>query len=80
MKINKTILCKEKGIHLIQIFEDEWILKKEIVKSIIKNSLGIIEQKIYGRKTIIKEIINNEEVKDFININHIQGYVSASVK
>ena len=25
--------CEEKGIRLIQIFEDEWIFKQEIVKS-----------------------------------------------
>ena len=67
--------CKEKGIQLIHIFEDEWINKQEIVKSIIKNKLGLTETKIYARKCLIKNI-NNKEATDFLNDNHVQGRIN----
>lgn len=35
----KTNLCKEKKVRLIHIFEDEWINKQEIVKSMLMNIL-----------------------------------------
>ena len=37
--LNKLIKCNEKGIRLIQIFEDEWIEKQEIVLKKIKHIL-----------------------------------------
>ena len=69
--LNKTNLCKEKGIELIHIFEDEWIHKQDIVKSIIKNKLGLIENKIYARECIIKEV-GKEEALLFLMNNHLQ--------
>ncbi|MFW6281427.1 MAG: DUF7487 domain-containing protein [bacterium] len=76
---NKTKEAKEKGIHLIHVFEDEWRDKKEIVKSRIKAKLGIFDEKIYARKCIIKET-NYTETKKFLNENHIQGNAKGSIK
>lgn len=70
--INKTKKCLEKGIKLIHIFEDEWLFKKEIVKSRIKHILGISENKIFARKCEIKEITLNDKIL-FLEQNHIQG-------
>jgi hypothetical protein len=77
--LEKTIKCNNLGIGLVHIFEDEWIYKKEIVKSIIKNKLNISENKIYARKCIIKEV-STPESKKFLDENHIQGNVNSSVK
>ncbi len=77
--LNKSLECKEKDISLIHIFEDEWKFKKEIVKSIITNRLGCIENKIYARKCIIKEVSSND-AKHFLNINHIQGFAASTYK
>jgi hypothetical protein len=77
--INKYKKCYEQGYKLIQIFEDEWLEKREIVKSIIKNSLNIFDKIIYGRKCIIKEIDNNM-CKKFIDENHIQGHHNSKIK
>jgi hypothetical protein len=75
--ISKTKLANEKGIKLIHIFEDEWIYKQEIVKSRLLNLLKQTPNKIYGRKCIIKELTNNE-CKEFLIKNHLQGYTSAT--
>jgi len=77
--LNKTELANAKGIQLLHIFEDEWVYKSDIVKSIIKAKLGLIENKIFGRKCIIKEITSKES-KEFLNKNHIQGNVNASIR
>lgn len=70
--LEKTIRCKEKGVRLIHIFEDEWMYKQDIVKSRIKNILHKIEEKIYARKCIIKEL-DKKTTNEFIEKNHIQG-------
>lgn len=56
--LNKTEKCIEKGIGLIQIFEDEWNDKKEIVLNKLLHifNIDIGLPKIMGRKCIIKEI------------------------
>ena len=39
--LNKTIECHNLGYKLIHIFEDEWILKKDLVKNKLKHLLKI---------------------------------------
>jgi hypothetical protein len=77
--LNKTELCEKENIQLLHIFEDEWVNKKEIVKSIIKSKLGIVENKIFARKCIIKEI-DAKTSKEFLESNHIQGNLYSKVK
>jgi hypothetical protein len=78
--LDKTELCEKQNIQLLHIFEDEWIFKRDIVKSIINNKLGVSHNKIYARKTEIREISDNKIVSDFLNNNHIQGFVGSKVK
>jgi hypothetical protein len=75
--LDKTERCEALGIHLIHIFEDEWLYKKEIVKSRILNILGKTQYRIFARKCKIKEI-TGLEASEFINENHIQGNIPAS--
>jgi hypothetical protein len=76
---DKLLLCNEKGITLIQIWEDDWILKKEIVKSILSNKLNqSLFNRIFARKCLIKEVTKSEE-KSFLEDNHLQGYNSSTV-
>lgn len=77
--LNKTLECESKGIRLIHIFEDEWLFKKDIVKSRIKNLLNKNENKIFARKCTIK-VINPSESNCFLENNHIQGKDNSSVK
>ena len=66
----KKIKSKEKWINLIHIWEDEWINKQDIVKSMIRNRLWL-SKKIFARKTKIVEIPFSIYAK-FCNENHIQ--------
>lgn len=76
--LKKSEACKNVGIQLIHIWEDDWIYKQDIVKSMICNQLGLIKEKIYARKCQIK-IVNTKEKSNFLNTNHIQGTSNSSV-
>jgi len=77
--VNKVNVAESKGLHLIHIFEDEWVEKNEIVKSILKSKLNLIENKIYARKCVIKEV-GAKQSKIFLNKNHLQGSVNSKIK
>ena len=71
--LTKTNMCNKKGIDLIHVFEDDWLYKKEIVKSMIASRLGVYKEKIFARKCQIKEI-EKDQAKIFFNENHLQGF------
>ncbi len=76
----KTEECKKLGIRLIHIFGDEWLFKSNIVKSRLKQILGVNKSKrIHGRKCIIKEIEPSIKNK-FLEEYHIQGKDSSRIK
>ena len=70
--LNKTLEAQSKNIHLIHIFEDDWFYKQDIIKSRIKNLLGCIDNKIYARNCVVKDV-SNTEANEFLITNHIQG-------
>ncbi|MCK9417065.1 hypothetical protein M0Q97_10445 [Candidatus Dojkabacteria bacterium] len=78
--LNKTELCEQQGIQLIHIYEDDWLYKQNIVKSMILNKLGKTPNKIFARKCEIKEITDNKLIRTFLNDNHIQGFVGSKIK
>ncbi|MCK9417109.1 hypothetical protein M0Q97_10675 [Candidatus Dojkabacteria bacterium] len=78
--LNKTELCEQQGIQLIHIYEDDWLYKNNIIKSMILNKLGKIENKFFARKCEIKEITDNKLIRSFLDENHIQGFVGSKIK
>lgn len=75
--LSKTNMCVKKNIHLIHIFENEWLYKQDIVKSRLKNLLGI-GKKVYARKCIVKNI-DSKTANIFFATNHIQGVASSKI-
>ena len=76
--MDKTLECEKQGIRLIHVFENEWIDKRDIVKSKLLNILGKHKESIYARKCSIK-IPTKKEKLNFLNENHIQGNDSSSI-
>jgi hypothetical protein len=58
---------------LIQIWEDDWLYKKDIIKSIISNKLGI-GKRIYARKCKVDFINNCDEFLEDNHLNVITDY------
>lgn len=76
---NKYTRCKELGIQLIQIWEDDWNLRRPIIEKTIAHKLNVNHNnKIYARKTTA-EYISYQEAYDFLENNHIQGGITGTV-
>jgi hypothetical protein len=73
---DKYNISKENNINLIQIWEDEWKYKRDIVKSRLSNKLKYTSKNIYSRKCVIKNL-SSKEAKDFLNKNHLQGFLAS---
>ena len=74
----KADLASNAGINLIQIFEDELKIKKEIVLSRLKNLLNLNEDKVFARQCLVKEIKSNIK-STFLENYHIQGNSNTSI-
>jgi hypothetical protein len=77
---NKYDLCKQKGIRLITIFEDEWLHARNIVENKLKRIILGPDNvdKVFARKCYIKQI-SSAQKKDFLNSHHIQGDGPSSI-
>ena len=67
----KTEIAEKNGIHLIHIFETEWLYRQDLIKNRIKMLLGKVPS-VYGRNCEVREL-SVQERKDFINTWHMQG-------
>lgn len=76
---NKTKECQERGIQLFHIFSDEWKLKKNIVKSMIRHRLGKTENKIRASKCKLVPINSKSIIEDFFESNHISDNAQSNI-
>lgn len=75
---DKFIKCNENNINLFQIYEDDWIYKKDIIKSMLRYKLNKIDNKIYARKCQIRKV-NKKDIEKFLDENHLQGYSNSKL-
>ena len=75
----KSLYAVNENIFIYHIFEYEWKEKKGKIINQLNNLLGFNQKKIYARKCVIKEI-DNKEKSEFLELNHLQGNDTSSVK
>ena len=64
--------CRDKGIQLITMFDDEWKTRNEVCKSLILSKLGVFERRIQARKCEVNKI-EKHQMKEFCDQYHLQG-------
>jgi hypothetical protein len=74
--IQKQNMCREKGVKLITIFEDEWLYKQSVAKQRLLHALPNNRKSLYARKCELKEISNTMSNK-FVEEFHLQGKCNA---
>lgn len=77
--LDKTRKCAEKGIRLIHVFEDEWVLEKDKVKSRLKSILGIYDRRISASKCKVN-VLDSRQAMKFLADNHLQGACGAKYR
>lgn len=76
--LEKVISCEKAGVRLIHIFEDDWLYRSDIVKSILRNALGF-SAAIPARKCTIAPI-SFSDYSVFLQSNHLLGPSPADIR
>lgn len=71
---DKWKACDEVDIRLLQIWEDDWRDRREVVKSMLRAKLGVatIAGRVFARKCSI-DIVGADEADKFLDKNHLIG-------
>lgn len=77
--LQKTLNLKKMGYRLIHIFEDDWLYKKDICRSLILNAFGLTNNSFFARKCEIKNV-DFLTSKKFLEENHIQGNCISKIR
>ena len=70
--------CRDNGIRLLMINEDEWVLSTEAWKSRITHLLNKSPRGLPARKLVMRRI-DQKLLNDFCDIHHIQGKPNAVI-
>jgi len=78
--LKKSMRAEELGIHLIHIYEYEWLIPKQqaLIKTMLQLFLKLVTNKIHARQCDVRQI-TNKEAKEFNDKNHLQGHRHAQI-
>jgi hypothetical protein len=76
---DKWSKAKELGIHLLTVWEDEWLQRRHAVEGVLKAALSFYDVKIGARKCDL-QAISLEEARMFMNREHLQGGSRRAIK
>ncbi len=75
---NKYKVCKDLGIQLIQIWEDDWSANGEFIKSSLLHKLKASGSERIGARKLNAVKVDYATASDFLNLNHVQGSAAGS--
>lgn len=78
--LDKLKSCNEKGVKLIQIWDVEWINKKEIIKNIIRNILVPELNTPRASRFLKVNQINSKIANNFLENYHLKGSDNSDIQ
>lgn len=73
----KYLACRAQGVQLVQVWEDDWYHRREVVESMLRHRLGGSGPGIGARKTRVVSV-DVSAAREFMDAFHIQGFVGAT--
>lgn len=70
----KLLACREVGVSLLSIYEDEWRDKKDIIKGMIRHRLMGCDR-MYNARSLVLGEVSPDVAKVFFDSNHLEGHV-----
>jgi len=70
--LDKLKAAEVAGITLVQIFEDEWLDRGDIVRSMLQSRLGKTPHRMHARKLTVAQV-DQKSARIFFEQNHLQG-------
>jgi hypothetical protein len=67
------------NVRLMNVFEDEWLNRRDVVKSMIRARLGSFDSMFDARKCGVVEL-DHETAQQFMDVNHLDGSSKCSVR
>lgn len=67
----KWEVAQRHGIRLVQVFEDEWVGKADIIKARIAALFGVAPK--YDARKLTVQVLSSTQSKHFLDTHHIQG-------
>ena len=77
---HKANLCDANGVQLIQLYETEWLQKRDIVMDKLNAIFHKDMKRVYARKlkvVLMNDPVNRKSALEFLDRNHIQGKASS---
>lgn len=76
----KYVQCKEKGIQLITIFEDEWRDRKHIILTTFLYKFNKLNSRHFARNLSVVDHVDSTVRNNFLSQTHIQGNGNGSIE
>ena len=76
---DKSKRCRGAGIFLLHIWEDDWLHRGDIVRSILRSRLGLVKDRVHARACEVREV-STREARAFLDGNHIQGHAACQAR
>lgn len=74
----KLDACAAKGIHLIQVWEDDWRDRRAVVERLIAHKLRVSGTVRIGARSTSVSALPASEARKFLDAHHIQGFTGGT--
>ena len=71
---DKWKACRDKGVQLITVWEDDWKAKRPLVESMLLHKIGASNSvRVFARSTVVVDVAQSRS-REFFDRNHLQGF------